>query len=655
MQGPLGGPHDATVSDAQRDKTFCRLARGKGAAVKGTACSAVAAFLPIVFGVVWYPPLAAHAQQIILVGELDPVTTRHYYDVWGEGDYAYIATQEPQLGCPPGGGVAIIDILDPTSPFLAAVYNPGTVFLDLKVHDGIGYFPSQGASGHVGTGLHIVDLSDPTLPSLISQVTSKEGGFDRIHNVFYSNGFLYEADDRTNIIKALDVSDPNNPFLARDIVTPGLDIHDITVINNRLYASERALGLTYVYDVSDIGSTAPTLLTTIPTGGLTHSSWVTSDDQILISARETPLDGGVNIYDISDLNNPVLLSSITQASIGIPAVSPHNPVLYSDDLLFIAWNRVGVVALDITNPSAPILVGHFEISLLPENHGGIWGVYPLLGLDRVLLSHIHKGLFIVDARCTESVQPQDKDQQRCINALNKGLADVGRAQGKEIRKCIKRGSKGQLDAQTIEQCSTATNNRKIAKAKRKTLTRASDNCSVAPDFGPADPNAINQVAMQKELSLLHRIFGSDLDSAIIPKETNPVAGHCQVDVSKAVHKCRGGKLKEFNRCKRARLKNGTCAFGLVTCMGQDPKGRSSRACDPASGKIRTTIDKKCTGSGVSDLSAAFPGCGTDDPGQLAACLDVFIECSVCRGLNEADALDRDCDLFDDRELNSSCP
>jgi hypothetical protein len=37
------------------------------------------------------------------------------------------------------------------------------------------------------------------------------------------------------------------------------------------------------------------------------------------------------------------------------------------------------------------------------------------------------------------------------------------------------------------------------------------------------------------------------------------------------------------------------------------------------------------------------------------CLDRAVECRVCRALNAADDLARDCDLLDDDEDNDSCP
>jgi choice-of-anchor B domain-containing protein len=332
--------------------------------------------------------IPARAQTVTLVSQLDPLPgDDRYGDVWGEGNYAYI-------GSFVGSGVAIIDISDPNAPFLETTYTPasGGQFKDVKVHDGIGYFASDD-----GGGLHIVDLSDPTTPTLISQVTSVDGGYDSLHNVFYSGGFLYEADSQTPVIKVFDVSDPSNPTFVRDIATPASAfVHDVTVVGSRLYASGWHSG-TFVYDVTDIDLSAPLLLSAVSSGANSHSSWATSNGETLIVARESNL-GDVRIFDISAPGAPVLLSSLTAASLGISALSPHNPVLFDDNLLFISWYQAGVQVIDISDPSEPIRVGDFDtFPGAVSGFDGNWGVYPRLGLDRVLLSDLDGGLFIVDA------------------------------------------------------------------------------------------------------------------------------------------------------------------------------------------------------------------------------------------------------------------
>jgi choice-of-anchor B domain-containing protein len=326
--------------------------------------------------------------QISLVGALDPLPgTDVYGDVWGEGDYAYLGTNL-------GTGVRIIDISDPAAPALVATYDAGVGvhFKDVKVHGGIGYF-----AGEAGGGLHIVDLGDPAAPALLSHLTAADGGHASVHNVFVANGFAYEADSRTPTIVVFDVGDPAAPVYVRDIVTPDTGfIHDVTVIGDRLYASGWG-GFTYIYDVSDVGSAPPALLGTVPSGIQSHSSWASSDNGLLVSAQEIS-DGEVRIFDVADPSAPVLLSTLDRTSLGIDAFTPHNPVLFDDTLLFVAWYEAGVVAIDLSDPANPVLVGNYDTFPGGESgEDGNWGVYPLLGLDRVLLSDMDSGLVIVNA------------------------------------------------------------------------------------------------------------------------------------------------------------------------------------------------------------------------------------------------------------------
>jgi hypothetical protein len=252
-----------------------------------------------------------------------------------------------------------------------------------------------------------------------------------------------------------------------------------------------------------------------------------------------------------------------------------------------------------------------------------------------------------------SAEPQTPAQQLCINELNKGLAKVAKTQGKDIGACIKNGSKGKLGAQSIEECCTADNKGKVAKAQQKMLSKAGPKCTETPGIGPNDPNTVNRVAVERELALIHAIFGSDLDAVVADALTDQDGAKCQVGVAKAAQKCHDAKLKEFNKCKKTGL-GGTVPFSrasdLESCMGLDPKQKIKKACET---KLGSTISKKCPGS--VDTAAAFPGCNTGDPGELGLCLDRLVGCQVCLALNEADRLSKDCDLFDDTLDNDSCP
>ena len=253
---------------------------------------------------------------------------------------------------------------------------------------------------------------------------------------------------------------------------------------------------------------------------------------------------------------------------------------------------------------------------------------------------------------------QTRAERVCTNELNKNFAKVVKAQGKEMVTCIKDGSKGQLTG-PMEQCLTSDRKGKVGKAQQKTRDKAEQKCLETANFGASDATTVNNVAVQKELDLIHEIFGSDLDATIILVSEDPSACQCQSSVTKLVTKCQDAKLKEFNKCKKNGLRGkvgppgAALPFGeaddLELCMGFDPRGKIAKACVAKLGN--GTNNSKCQ---QVALSLAFPGCGTDDPGALAICLDRIVECQVCLALNEADTLARDCDDFDDGMANGSC-
>jgi len=253
-----------------------------------------------------------------------------------------------------------------------------------------------------------------------------------------------------------------------------------------------------------------------------------------------------------------------------------------------------------------------------------------------------------------------KTQQKCINGLNKNFAAVAKAQGKDICKCIKGGAQGKLAPLNIEQCTTADTDGKVEKAKGKTISKEFPDCAPAPPFGATDSATVNQVAVDKELLLIHEIFGSDLDTAIILKADNPDGHKCQIDIAKATKKCQDTKLKEFNSCKKNALKgkNGDpvesgpdlqqrCLEDPTSGRIPDPKGKIQSTCGT---KLDARISKSCSGV---DQATAFAGACFNAP-DLGVCLDRLVECQVCLGLNIADGLVRNCDLFDDGSVNQSC-
>jgi hypothetical protein len=371
--------------------------------------------------------------NVTLVSELDPLpfsTTQYYGDIWVDGNYAYLGTDKN------GGGVSIFDVSVPSNPtFIRNPLNPsgaitmptyvGDQMEDVEVYNGIGYFSSD-VSTTTGTGVDVVDLSDPTHPVRISRINGANA-HKKVHTLSYNDGFLYTSDNATDTIKVFDVSDPGNPAFKWTVdlnLATGQASHEVVTKNGRMYVASKnnnssafSSGTTTIYDVSNVGATAPVLMKQFATGAGTHTSMVSADGNLLVVAQERQ-DGDVALYDISmidqpnDLDNPNLLSTLNDTNVGIDAFSPHHPHLHGD-MLILSWYEAGLQIFNIADPVNPVRTGSYDTypgTYNPNDnstrYSGNWGNFVQLDsegiLQNVFLSDRTKGLIVVDVSAAAS-------------------------------------------------------------------------------------------------------------------------------------------------------------------------------------------------------------------------------------------------------------
>jgi hypothetical protein len=208
--------------------------------------------------------------------------------------------------------------------------------------------------------------------------------------------------------------------------------HEVIVRNDRMYVASKSNttatdGWVNIYNVADPAN--PVFLKKWNSGVRTHTALPSADGKLLIVAEEHPDNAAnygatnVKIYDISMINSPndpdtpILLSTITRASAGIDATSPHHPHLHGN-LLFLPWYEAGLQVFNITNPSNPVHVGSFDTypGTTPTSYAGDWGVDLSMGLNRVFLSDRNRGLIVVDA--TGVLAQGDYDQNMVVNDLD---------------------------------------------------------------------------------------------------------------------------------------------------------------------------------------------------------------------------------------------
>jgi len=283
-------------------------------------------------------------------------------------------------------------------------------------------------------------------------------------------------------------------------------------------------------------------------------------------------------------------------------------------------------------------------------------------------THLRASAFLIAGMCMalfmfagQASAQLSKDDQKCVNEINKSASKVTKAMGGDISSCVKDVGKGKtLDPFTT--CITSDPKGKVAKQVGKLVSKVGSKCPGNPAFPLLDvslTDQMNALAIAKELAIIAAILGTDLNGAIVDCDTDKDACKCQQSVIKQVFKCQKAKLGDFIACKKDELKgkNGppvTSALELQNaCLGTngtnesipDGKGKQAKDCGA---KLASAISKKCPDPDQ------FPGCGTVNAAELEVCVEVIVECEVCRFLNALDNLGRNCDEFDNGVVDGSC-
>ncbi len=226
-----------------------------------------------------------------------------------------------------------------------------------------------------GIGILIIDLSP--LPDSVRYVKSYTDQGGHFHNIYIDTATATLLAANGNI-KVMDISDPENPVAYTPIPT---SVHDIYARNDTVYVAEGTNSFS-IWDITDKSN--PTLIVRkdIPGGWLVHNIWV-NDDRTLAITTEEDVYRTVKIWDISDLNNIILLGEYLGAN-----SLAHNAYIFGDKA-FISHYGYGVVVLDISDPMNPLEVAHYD------TYDPCWGVYPFTDGGYVYASGMDGYLYIL--------------------------------------------------------------------------------------------------------------------------------------------------------------------------------------------------------------------------------------------------------------------
>jgi len=307
-------------------------------------------------------------------------------DVWGYTDetgieYAIVGYMN---------GTSIINVSGDEPFEVANIIGPsnGDYYFhrDYKTYNHHLYIVNEMYGGDVG--MQIIDLSP--LPDNPPIQLETYNGIAQSHNLWIdSSGYAYIEHQTGDNIHILNLSNPSSPIYESSFSNQALNCHDIYTKNNIAYVSEGWSNQFGIYDVTDLNNII--LLATIPCDGYAHNAWLNESETHLITTEETQ-NITVKIWDVSDLNNIIL----TGEYIGENGLA-HN-VHVSNNHIYISHYTTGIKIVDIFNPYDPIEVAAYDTYLENDDGGfyGCWGAYPFTNNNYIYASDMQNGLFILD-------------------------------------------------------------------------------------------------------------------------------------------------------------------------------------------------------------------------------------------------------------------
>jgi hypothetical protein len=184
-------------------------------------------------------------------------------------------------------------------------------------------------------GLQVFDLSDPTVPTLVG--AAPVGSISQDVVVAGDHAFLITSDAEDLVI--LDVAAPTNPVV---IATLPIDGYNYEIDHRDGHAYIAGTSGLKIVDVTD--PTAPSQVSVLDLGG---TGWTITacDDRAYVGTSD-----GVHLVDVT--------TPATPAEIGFVATpSSVNHVAVAGSLLYATASGDGLVAVDVTDETAPVVLG----------------------------------------------------------------------------------------------------------------------------------------------------------------------------------------------------------------------------------------------------------------------------------------------------------
>ena len=263
--------------------------------------------------------------------------------IFKSNNYIYIADGN-------AGGLQIVDYSDPNAPLIIGNLDTSGDALDVVVDGNYAYI----ADGELG-GLQIIDISNKNSPVLVGSYNSAGQALE----LKYKDGKIYLADG-FNGLNIIDVSDKQNPTFINSYIqtlpsnVPPAEVTNLFVSGNYVYISSNTqIGLE-ILDVTDLNNIVK-LSSIVPANGPIIHEIMVVDNYCYASAI-----AGFSIINITDKSNPVLAGNYD-------GINNTFSLFVQGDYLYLTDYLQGIHQVDVVEKSSPILEISYSVLSKPQD------------------------------------------------------------------------------------------------------------------------------------------------------------------------------------------------------------------------------------------------------------------------------------------------
>ena len=259
------------------------------------------------------------------------------------GKYAYVSGLET---------FQIIDISNPTSPTIIGGVTSTDIYLDAVYVSG-NYAYVSGIDS-----VQIINISNPTSPVIVGSVVSSTA-LGSVTSLYVSGVYAYVADRSSDSLRIVDVSNPASPVIVGSVVSSTAlnDPWSVYVSGKHAYLANETDDSLRIIDVSD--PTSPVIV-----GGVKNASLLDGARSVYVSGKYAYVgvssDNSLRIIDVSDPTSPVIVGGIKNGSLlyGVRSVYVSGKYAYTAN-----WAGNSISIIDLGGIDAPVAnMGMLEVS-----------------------------------------------------------------------------------------------------------------------------------------------------------------------------------------------------------------------------------------------------------------------------------------------------